>query len=112
MRRPSTTPAPAALTARSTVDRSGAWHYTLRQHASGDAEPGRRPARTDTFTVEVADQYGATDSRTVAIDVIGTNDAPIMQAGAGVARRSPRIKRRVAATGIAQFTDVDLGRQP
>ena len=33
---------------------------------------------TDTFTVRVTDEHGASDTQTVTVDVYGSNDAPII----------------------------------
>jgi VCBS repeat-containing protein len=94
------------------IDQAGAWTYTLDNSKASTQSLANGQTATDTLTVQVADQYGAFDTRTINIDVIGTNDAPIMQTGpvsrlltedAGINGLG-----NLTATGLATFSDVDL----
>ena len=100
----------AAPTARSTSASPGAWTYTLDNSRAATQALAQGQHATDTFTVQVADQYGATDTTTINIDVVGTNDAPMMQTPPvlAAAHRGSASTPNLTATGLAQFSDVDL----
>ena len=91
------------------INQAGAWTYTLNNALTATQALAQGQHATDTFHVQVADQYGATDTRTISIDVAGSNDAPVMQTPA-VLRQvfEDQSTPNVTATGLAQFTDVDL----
>lgn len=93
------------------VDQTGTWTYTLDNSRAATQALAQDQHATDTFTVTVADEHGAFDTRTVAVDVTGTNDAPIMQTNA-VARTLTEDSNvnsgNLVATGESQFSDVDL----
>ena len=91
------------------VNQSGSWTYSLNNALTSTQSLAQGQHATDTFTVQVADQFGATDTQAINIDVVGTNDAPVMQTGA--ASRTlveDGSVPNLTATGLAQFQDVDL----
>lgn len=56
----------------------GQWTYTLNNGAANVQSLAEGETATDTFTVRVADEYGASDSEIVTVDITGTNDAPVI----------------------------------
>jgi VCBS repeat-containing protein len=92
-----------------TIDQTGAWTYTLDNNRATTQSLAKGQHATDSFTVQVADASGAVDARVINIDVVGSNDAPILQvtsASATLLEQSATPDLR--ATGLAQFYDVDL----
>ena len=90
------------------VNQSGQWTYGLNNALASTQSLAQGQTAVDHFTVSVRDQFGATDTQSVDITVTGTNDAPVMQ--------TPSVSRalvedasapNLAATGLAQFSDVD-----
>jgi len=90
------------------IDQSGAWTYTLDNGRTVTQNLAEGQHATDTFTVKVADQYGAFDTKTINIDVVGTNDAPTMQTPAVSRSLTEDSAPTLTATGLAKFSDVDL----
>jgi len=58
-----------------TVNSNGAYSYAVNATAVNALQAGASPV--DSFTVTVTDLAGATATRTIAINVVGANDAPI-----------------------------------
>ncbi len=54
----------------------GGWSYGLANSQANVQALAQGQTVTDTFNVQVADQFGATDTRTITVNVSGTNDAP------------------------------------
>jgi VCBS repeat-containing protein len=63
------------------VEADGEWHYSLNNSAANVQALAQGEKATDTFTVTVTDEHGAADTQTLTIDVVGTNDVPIITAG-------------------------------
>src|SRR6185369_15551464 len=64
-----------------TVDSStGVWTYTLDNAGNQDLAAGE--SHTETFTVTVTDDQGATATQQVVVTVNGTNDGPVITSGA------------------------------
>ena len=63
------------------VDANGKWNYELNNAAANVQALAQGEHDTDTFTVRVTDEHGATDTQTVTVDVTGSNDAPIITGG-------------------------------
>jgi len=57
-----------------TVDQNGKWTYTLDEAAAQSLTLGE--TKIESFTVKVTDRHGASDTETVTIEVISSNDAP------------------------------------
>lgn len=94
-----------------TVAQSGAWTYDIDNARAATQALAQGQFATDTFTVQVADEFGAFDTRTIAIQVAGTNDGPVIQT-ADVSRALGEDANvaagQLTATGEGQFSDVDL----
>ena len=91
------------------IGQSGTWDYVLNNALDSTQSLSAGQHDSDNFTVQVADEYGAFDSTPIAIDVTGSNDAPVFQPPFPV---SPVLTEDSAVTlatsGIINFTDVDL----
>ncbi|BCV46856.1 retention module-containing protein [Shewanella algae] len=88
---------------------TGAWNYQLDNAAVDGLLEGE--IRTETFTVTVTDEYGASAEQLVTITIIGTNDAPILSADASgaVIEDLDVINGMLSDSGSLSFTDVDIG---
>ncbi|MFV7762523.1 retention module-containing protein [Shewanella algae] len=88
---------------------TGAWNYQLDNAAVDGLLEGE--IRTETFTVTVTDEYGASAEQLVTITIIGTNDAPILSADASGAfiEDLDVINGMLSDSGSLSFTDVDIG---
>jgi VCBS repeat-containing protein len=89
------------------IGQSGTWNYVLNNGLAATQSLAEGQHTTDSFTVQVADQFGLTDSRVINIDVIGSNDAPVLQTPPAF-RSLTENGAPITATGLAQFADVDL----
>src|SRR6185436_13193326 len=81
------------------------WTYTL----ADDQTLSANDVFSDTFTVTVTDDQGATDTQLVTVTVKGTNDAPVISSAA----QSGTVQEDVTATASGQVvaTDVDHDAQ-
>ncbi|WP_436399205.1 Ig-like domain-containing protein [Roseobacter sp. S98] len=66
--------ATAAVYGTFAVTPQGVWSYTIDNELADPLRVGEMA--TETLTVTVTDEYGATDSETVSVLVTGTNDVP------------------------------------
>lgn len=94
------------------VDQTGKWTYTLDNTRTATQNLAQGQHASDTFTVQLADQFGPTDSRVINVDVVGTNDAPVVTT-APVAislTESSNVDGagNLHSFGLAQFSDIDL----
>ena len=91
------------------VGQSGSWTYLINNALASTQSLSEGQHVTDTFNVKVADQYGAFDTQSINIDVVGTNDAPFFQAPTSF---NPGFGEDGGATlstsGISNFVDADL----
>ena len=91
------------------INQAGNWSYNLDNSRAATQALAQGQTDTDTFTVQVTDEFGASDTETVTVTVTGTNDAPVMQTAA-VSRTTTEDSETpdLTETGLAQFSDVDL----
>ncbi|MBO2626186.1 VCBS domain-containing protein [Shewanella algae] len=87
---------------------TGAWNYQLDNAAAEGLLEGE--IRTETFSVTVTDEFGASAEQLVTITTIGTNDAPILSADASgaVIEDLDVINGMLSDSGCLSFTDVDI----
>jgi VCBS repeat-containing protein len=89
---------------------TGLWTYTATDSGAVDAlAAGEHLA--DSFTVKVADNHGGSTTQLVTIDIVGTNDAPVINtttvASGIVSEGDPSHGADMTATGTITYTDVD-----
>jgi VCBS repeat-containing protein len=86
---------------------TGEWTYTLANDSAAVQALAGGEVRTDTFTVHVTDEHGATAAQTVTINVTGTADAPVITSGpqAGAVQEDSVL----AAAGQVTAIDNDPG---
>ena len=61
------------------IGQSGTWTYLINNALASTQSLSEGQHVTDTFNVKVADQFGAFDTQTINIDVVGSNDRPTFQ---------------------------------
>ncbi|WP_345846161.1 retention module-containing protein [Shewanella algae] len=88
---------------------TGAWNYQLDNAAADGLLEGE--IRTETFSVTVTDEFGASAEQLVTITIIGTNDAPILSADSSgsITEDLDVINGMLSDSGSLSFTDVDIG---
>ncbi|MDL2403811.1 VCBS domain-containing protein [Rhizobium mayense] len=87
-----------------TLDDDGAWTYTLDNDAAQGLKAGE--SAQEIFIVKVTDAAGASDSQTVTVTIIGTNDAPVIS---GTETGSVEEDGTLSASGALTTTDPDIG---
>jgi VCBS repeat-containing protein len=87
------------------VDENGQWTYTLDEAASQSLAEGE--THDEPFTIQVADEHGATSDQVVTITVTGTNDAP--EIGVGGDAGGVKEDDQLTTSGQLTATDVDNG---
>ena len=80
------------------IDASGKWTYVVDDARAATQALAEGQHGTETFTVRVTDEHGATDTQVVTITVNGSNDAPEIT-GSTVAS--------YAASGLTGVTEAD-----
>ncbi|NBP74069.1 MAG: hypothetical protein EBU57_13150, partial [Alphaproteobacteria bacterium] len=87
---------------------TGEWTYTLNNGTDGTSSVVQDLADgesvSDSFTVQVADEFGGTDSQTVTITITGSNDDPVI---AGTSSGAAQEDNTLSATGTLTSTDID-----
>jgi VCBS repeat-containing protein len=63
------------------IDASGEWNYLLNNAPPNVQALDQGEHVTDVFTVTVTDGHGASDTETVTVDVVGSNDLPLITGG-------------------------------
>ena len=89
---------------------TGQWTYTLDEGLADSLAEGA--TATETFSVTVTDDLGATDTVDVTVRVTGSNDAPVIEASSevtGTVTESGVSAGTPAATGLLTASDPDLG---
>jgi VCBS repeat-containing protein len=90
-----------------TVNQAGNWTYAVNSALAATQSLAAGQTVQETFTVQVSDEFGAADTTTVTVNVVGTNDAPFMQTN-NTSRVVVEGDSVLAETGLGQFVDVDL----
>ena len=98
------------------VDSStGDWTYTLDNGRNGTYDKTQQLAqgetRTETYTVTVTDEHGASASENVVITITGTNDAPTILSQYTSTSGAVAENTLGVATGNVSAQDVDNGAQ-
>jgi VCBS repeat-containing protein len=92
-----------------TVSAAGKWSYALANTSLAVQSLGQGKHATDSFTVQLSDGHGGVATQAVTLDVLGTNDAPVLAAAAGQAAGKVKEDTTQAASGQLTATDVDQG---
>jgi VCBS repeat-containing protein len=87
------------------VDATGAWTYQLANATLQVQALSQGEVVTETFTVRVADQYGAGDTKLVTVTITGTNDGPVAQADVAAGTENQPLTINV----LGNDTDIDHG---
>ncbi|WP_141243356.1 VCBS domain-containing protein, partial [Bordetella genomosp. 1] len=83
---------------------TGKWTYTLDNTAAQPLKAGQ--SVTESYTVQVSDGQGGTDTKTVTVTINGTDDAPVIT---GQTSGSVTEDAVLTATGKLTVTDADAG---
>ncbi|MGZ2410604.1 VCBS repeat-containing protein, partial [Sphingomonas sp. F9_3S_D5_B_2] len=83
---------------------SGAWTYTLDNANHQDLAAGE--TQTETFTVTVTDDQGATATQDVTVTINGTNDAAVLSAGVANLTEG-NTAAAISTSGTLTISDVD-----
>jgi len=98
--------ATSSLGATLSVNPDGTVHYDSNHAAAIDAL-ARGETANDTFSYTVTDEYGATDTATVTVQLVGENDAASI---AGMATGSVTEDGTLTAGGTLTVSDADAGQ--
>jgi VCBS repeat-containing protein len=85
------------------IDQAGAWTYSLRNGTSPVQSLAGGQQVPESFTVQVSDGHGGTDTRTVNVTVAGNNDAPVNTVPGA---KSPNEDTTLAIPGVS-VSDID-----
>ncbi|CAN7205389.1 cadherin-like domain-containing protein [Rhizobium sp. LjRoot258] len=95
------------------VDQNGKWTYNLDNGLPATQALKNGDQKLETFTVEVTDSHGVSDTQTVSITVRGTNDAPVANDDTftvsedGVSSHTSSANPLVVGNVLANDMDVD-----
>lgn len=89
-----------------TVDSAGQWTYQLANASAGVQALAAGEVVTDTITVVVTDDQGATSTQDVTVTITGTNDAPVI---VGQAEGAVQEDQVTTVSGQLGASDVDNG---
>src|SRR5262249_6549456 len=94
------------------LNADGSWTYRLDNTAAATQALAQDAHGTDVFTYTVSDSAGATATATLTIDILGTNDAPVIVSARGAATAHEQDGATQSAaihveTGHVLFADVD-----
>ncbi|MFJ1303048.1 VCBS domain-containing protein, partial [Pseudomonadota bacterium AL_CKDN230030165-1A_HGKHYDSX7] len=91
------------------VDANGKWTYTLDNAAAQTLKSGQ--AITETYTVQVSDGHGGTDTKVVSVTINGTDDAAVITPHApGADQGRVQEDGQLAANGKLDIIDPDAGQ--
>jgi VCBS repeat-containing protein len=99
------------------ITQAGAWTYQLANGQANVQALRAGQTATDSFTVQVADGHGGTDTKTIMVTVTGTNDQTVLTsvnstaASTNVAESSgdSSAQNIAAIAGSLAFSDKDIG---
>ncbi|KZY61509.1 hypothetical protein A3738_22420 [Oleiphilus sp. HI0066] len=89
-----------------TIDANGNWTYTLDKGANATQALAQGQIATESFAVVATDQSGASVSKVISMNLVGTNDVPTVN---GIATGTTVENLQLNAVGFLQATDVDTG---
>jgi len=87
---------------------TGAWTYSLDNGSASVQSLAAGESHNETFTVQVADDHGATAAQAVTVTVTGVNDAPVAVNDAATTNEDTPLTLTTASL-LANDTDVDAG---
>jgi VCBS repeat-containing protein len=95
------------------VTQAGAWTYQLANGQANVQALAAGQTVQDTFTARVADGHGGFDTKTITVNVTGTNDNAIISVGAGnhdtgAVTENAHETGTETTSGTLSFSDVDL----
>ena len=91
-----------------TVSADGSYSYAVNAAAFNALQAGSSP--TDTFTVTVTDSKGATDTRSISINLVGTDDTPVATGSyTHNVNDTTALDGSTTVTGTLAATDRDTG---
>ena len=93
------------------VDQYGTWTYTLDNGSDGQSSIvqglNQGDSVTDSFTVVVTDDNGATDTQTVVVTINGSNDEPVLSFSSGNDQGSVTEDSILSTSGTLSSSDID-----
>jgi VCBS repeat-containing protein len=95
------------------ITQAGAWTYQLANGQANVQALAAGQTVQDTFTARVADGHGSFDTKTITVNVTGTNDNAIISVGAGdhntgAVTENAHASGTETSSGTLSFSDVDL----
>ncbi|MBU3008433.1 VCBS domain-containing protein [Cobetia amphilecti] len=95
-----------------TIAEDGSYTYALDNSNAAVQALAEGEAITETFTYEISDGQGGTDTALLTVTINGTNDAPVLVDGAQPADQTANDGDAITPFTIADaFTDVDEGAE-
>jgi VCBS repeat-containing protein len=94
------------------ITQAGAWTYQLANGQANVQALAAGQTAQDTFLVQVADGSGATDTKTITVNITGTNDAPVAVADTATVKEDTNTGPQpnpVSGNLLTNDTDVDNG---
>ena len=110
---------------------TGKWEYTLSNDSDAVQQLKEGDTRTETFTVTVTDEHGATSEQEITVTITGTNDAPVIESVNDLTLKETGVKpggnegtesgenvtpsgneHKLTATGKVTADDVDSDNDP
>jgi len=88
------------------IDPAGKWTYSLDNAAANVQALAPGEKAVDTFTVQVTDQFGASATKVISVNVLGTEDRPVIS---GSATGAVKEDVTLAASGQLTANDPDHG---
>ena len=93
------------------IDENGTWTYTLDNGIDGTSsvvqDSNQGDSVTDSFTVVVTDDNGASDTQTVVVTINGSNDEPVLSFSSGEDQGSVTEDSILSTSGTLSSSDID-----